>query len=528
MSVQPVLIGGHWRTAHSIGEFQAEDPQRGEALEELYPISSWEDCDQALEHAFEAARELRRIPGTRLAEFLEAYADRIESRREELVEIAHRESALPKSPRLADVELPRTIGQLRQAAAAARDGSWCMPTIDTGNNIRSHLAPLGPVCVFGPNNFPFAFNSIAGGDFAAAIAAGNPVIAKAHSSHPGTTRIFAEEALEAIQQSQLPPATVQMIYRIPHDDGVRLVSDPRTGATGYTGSRSAGLKLKKAADAVGKPIYLELSSVNPVLVLPGCLEERAESLAEEFTGSCLMGTGQFCTNPGLVILLSCERAEDFIRDVATRFKSAPIGTLLSAGVRQHLESSIDQLVQAGARVLTGNHSVAGAGYRYANTLLEVSGAMFLEHSEQLQGEAFGNCSLIVEASDVAECTAILGRLEGNLTGSIYSAGDGRDDPIYDELEPLLRARVGRLLNDKMPTGVAVSPAMNHGGPFPATGHPGFTAVGIPASLRRFGALECYDQVRAHRLPPALQDKNPNGNLWRFVDGQWTQADVSPA
>jgi 2,5-dioxopentanoate dehydrogenase len=163
MSVQPVLIGGHWRTAHSIGEFQAEDPQRGEALEELYPISSWEDCDQALEHAFEAARELRRIPGTRVAEFLEAYADRIESRREELVEMAHRESALPKSPRLADVELPRTIGQLRQAAAAARDGSWCMPTIDTGNNIRSHLAPLGPVCVFGPNNFPFAFNSIAGG-----------------------------------------------------------------------------------------------------------------------------------------------------------------------------------------------------------------------------------------------------------------------------------------------------------------------------------------------------------------------------
>jgi 2,5-dioxopentanoate dehydrogenase len=176
-----------------------------------------------------------------------------------------------------------------------------------------------------------------------------------------------------------------MIYRIPHDDGVRLVSDRRTGATGYTGSREAGLKLKKAADAVGKPIYLELSSVNPVLVLPGCLEERAESLAEEFTGSCLMGTGQFCTNPGLVILLSCERTEDFIRDVATRFKSAPIGTLLSAGVRKHLEASIDQLVQAGARVLTGNHSVAGAGYRFANTLLEVSALCFWNTPNSCRG-----------------------------------------------------------------------------------------------------------------------------------------------
>ncbi len=526
MSVQPVLIGGHWRTAHAMGEFQAEDPQRAESLGEVYPISSWEDCDQALEHAVEAARELRRLPAARLAQFLESYAAGMESRREELVEMAHRETGLPKSPRLGDVELPRTIGQLRQAAAAARDGSWSMPTIDTANNIRSHLAPLGPVCVFGPNNFPFAFNSVAGGDFAAAIAAGNPVIAKAHSSHPGTTRLFAELAVESLREAQLPPATVQVIYRIPHDDGVRLVADRRIGATGYTGSREAGLKLKEAADAVGKPIYLELSSINPVLILPGCLEERGEALAEEFTGSCLMGTGQFCTNPGLVILLSSERTEDFIRDVATRFKSAPIGTLLSSGVQKHLETSIARLVQAGARVLTGNHSVAGAGYRFANTLLEVSGTMFLEHSEELQGEAFGNCSLIVEASDMAECTAILGRLEGNLTGSIYSAADGRDDPLYDELAPLLRCRVGRLLNDKMPTGVAVSPAMNHGGPFPATGHPGFTAVGIPASLRRFGALECYDQVRAHRLPPSLQDQNPSGNLWRFIDGRWTQADVA--
>jgi 2,5-dioxopentanoate dehydrogenase len=525
MTIQPVLIGGQWRTAHELGEFQAENPQTGEPLGDLYPISAWEDCDQALTHAAEAARELRQLPGTAIGRFLELYADRIEARAAELVAMAHQETALPKSPRLAEVELPRTTGQLRQAAAAARDGSWCLATVDSRSNIRSHLAPLGPVCVFGPNNFPFAFNSAAGGDFAAAIAAGNPVIAKAHTSHPGTTRLLAEAALEALQETRLPRATVQLLYRIRHEDGSRLVADPRVGATGYTGSREAGLTLKAAADQVGKPIYLELSSINPVLILPGCLEERGQELVEEFAGSCLMGTGQFCTNPGLVIVLSSERAEEFIRAAAERFQAAPVGTLLSAGVQRHLTTSIERLVNAGARVLTGHQPVAGSGYRYANTLLEVSGTKFLEHAAELQGEAFGNCSLVVEAGDVAECREILARLEGNLTGTIYSARDGRDDGIYDELAPLLRSRVGRLLNDKMPTGVAVSPAMNHGGPFPATGHPGFTAVGIPAALRRFAALECYDQVRADRLPPCLHDKNPTGTMWRLIDGQWSQGDV---
>ena len=525
MSTQPVLIGGEWRTAHTADEFQAEDPQTGKPLPEIYPVSAWEDCHTALENANEAARQLREIPASELAKFLELYADRIDARRENLVELAHHETGLPKSPRLADVELPRTTGQLRQAAAAARDGSWCLATIDTRNDIRSYLAPIGPVCVFGPNNFPFAFNSIAGGDFAAALAAGNPVIAKAHSSHPGTTRLFAEEALAALQDTELHPSAVQMIYRISHRDGERLAADSRVGAIGYTGGREAGLKLKAAADRVGKPIYLELSSINPVLILPGCLEERGDTLVDEFTGSCLMGTGQFCTNPGLLIVLSSDRAEEFIRQTANRFQHAPVGTLLSRGVQRNLAASIARLENAGARVLTGNHPVKESGYRYANTLLEVTGSLFLENAEALQSEAFGNCSMIVVAADTKECAAILGRLEGNLTGSVYSAGDGRDDPLYDELVPLLRPRVGRLLNDKMPTGVAVSPAMNHGGPFPATGHPGFTAVGIPAALRRFGALECFDQVRAHRLPPYLQDINPNGTLWRFIDGQWSQSDV---
>ena len=525
MTVQPILIDGRWQPAQAAGTFRAENPTTREPLPEEYPVSTWPDCDAALAAAERAFAVLRTLPGQRLGEFLDAFAARLEARREELVELANLETALGRSPRLAKVELPRTTNQLRQAAAAAREGSWSLPTIDTRANIRSYLAPLGPVWVFGPNNFPLAFGSLSGGDFAAAIAAGNPVIAKANSSHPGTTRICGEEAEAARQATGLPPGTVQLIYRTGHADGARAVADPRTGATGYTGSRSAGLKLKAAADAVGKPIYLELSSVNPVVILPGALAERGPQLADEFTTSCLMGTGQFCTNPGLVLLVRGASTDDFIRQIVERFQAAPVGTLLSGSVESSLRAGLQTLRDAGARVLVGGTPGGGPGYCCANTLLAVTGEQFLAHAEALQTEAFGNCSLLAIADDVPQLGQALDRLEGNLTGCVYSDTGGSDDAAYEQLAPRLRQRVGRLLNDKMPTGVAVSPAMNHGGPFPATGHPGFTAVGIPASLRRFAALHCYDNVRPHRLPPNLQDKNPSGALWRLVDGRWTQADV---
>ncbi|MEQ8789413.1 MAG: aldehyde dehydrogenase (NADP(+)) [Pirellulaceae bacterium] len=522
---QQILIAGQWRDADAKSTFTAENPTSKAALPEQYPVSSWTDCEAALTAAAAAFDVMRGMPGDKIAAFLESYADKIEARKDALVDMAHAETALPKSPRLADVELPRTTNQLRLAAAAARDGSWALATIDTGAGIRSIYAPLGPVCVFGPNNFPFAFNSVAGGDFAAAIAAGNPVIAKANSSHPGTTRLLAEAAAEAEKETDMPPGTVQLLYRTGHADGERLVSDPRVGATGYTGSRGAGLKLKTAADAAGKPIYLELSSVNPVVILPGALRERAEELAGEFTGSCLMGTGQFCTNPGLVILIKGVESDTFLSSVAEKFKAAPVGTLLSKGVESSLADNIAALGKAGAKVAAGNQPGDASRYSYANTLLAASGEQFLGDPEAFQTEAFGNESLVVTADDVEQAAAVIDHLEGNLTGCIYSSTQGDDDVDYNRLAPRLRQRVGRLLNDKMPTGVAVSPAMNHGGPFPATGHPGFTAVGIPASLLRFGMLQCYDNVRPHRLPAALADKNPTGKMWRMIDGAWTQADV---
>jgi alpha-ketoglutaric semialdehyde dehydrogenase len=524
-TTQPVLIAGQWKASQGSATFQAENPANKEKLPPQYPISDWSDCDQALEAAVAAAESLRHLPVEQIGSFLERFAERIEKRKDELVEQAHLETALPKAPRLADVEMPRTTNQLRLAAAAVRDGSWSIPTIDSKANIRSCFGPIGPVCVFGPNNFPFAFGSASGGDFAAAIAAGNPVIAKANSSHPGTTKMFAEEALSALQETGLPPATVQLLYRTGHADGERLVSDPRVGATGYTGSRSAGLKLKAAADGAGKPIYLELSSVNPVVILPGALKERGEKLVDEFTSSCLMGTGQFCTNPGLLVLLSDANTDQFINAVANRFKQSPSGTLLSAGVQTNLEQSLKTLRAAGAELVAGDQAASGKGYTFPNSFLRVSGEQFVQNPHEFQTEAFGNASLVVVADNLEQVCDIIDQFEGNLTGCVYSDTAGADDAAYDQVADHLRQRVGRLLNDKMPTGVAVSAAMNHGGPFPATGHPGFTAVGIPASLVRFAMLQCYDNVREHRLPPALRDKNPNGQMWRLIDGQWSRGNV---
>jgi NADP-dependent aldehyde dehydrogenase len=526
MSVQPVLIAGQWAASQGTASFRAVNPATKEPLESEFPISPLSEIEAAIDAASEASRAMRGWPGERFGAFLERYADRIEERTDALVAAAHAETALPAEGRLKGGELPRTTNQLRQAAAAAREGTWSQPVIDTKNDIRTILGPVGPVSVFGPNNFPFAFNSIAGGDFAAAVAAGNPVIAKGHSSHPETTRLFAVEAQHAADETGMPPGFVQLIYRTSHTDGTQLVAHPKIGASGYTGSRRAGLVLKQAADAAGKPIYLELSSINPVFVLPGAIAERAAAIAEEFTGSCLLGTGQFCTNPGLVVLVAGDATEAFIADVAKRFEAAPVGTMLSEGVQTNFADGIRQLTQSGAMLVAGGAPGGGNGYCYANTLLRVDGTTFLERSEQLQAEAFGNSSLFVVAKSAEKLPDIAARLEGNLTGGIYSHTSGGDDALYDSVAPVLREKVGRLLNDNMPTGVAVSPAMNHGGPFPATGHPGFTAVGIPASICRFAALHCYDRVRPHRLPPLLQDANPKNTAWRSIDGRYTQEDVS--
>jgi NADP-dependent aldehyde dehydrogenase len=499
-----VLIGGEWRESDAEGVFEPENPATGEKLGREFPVSRWSDCDRALSAAVEAAHALEKIPAEKIAAFLEEYAKELEADAEAIVQAAHEETALPASPRLKDVELPRTTDQLRQAAAAARQGTWRRPIIDQAKNLRSCYAPIGPVVVFGPNNFPFAFNGISGGDFAAAIAAGNPVIAKAHPLHAYTSQRMAEAAARAVKTAGLPAATVQMIYKLNHENGARLVSDPRVGAAGFTGSKGAGLKLKQAAETAGKPIYLEMSSLNPVLFLPEGLKENAQKWARELAESCTLGSGQFCTRPNVAMVIASDATEAFMQELTAAIAAREPHALLSSTTRDQLHESVEALQHAGATLLTGGKNVAGKGYRYTSTLLRVSGKDFLKTAHELQREAFGNEVMVIVAADEAELLQVLEHLEGQLTGTVYSAASSADDALYARVEPVLRRRVGRLLNDKMPTGVAVSPAMNHGGPYPATGHPGFTAVGIPTSIARFTSLHSYDNVRPERLPEFLR------------------------
>jgi NADP-dependent aldehyde dehydrogenase len=520
-TTEPILVDGQWVTENAANTFSSKDPSTSESIDRVYPVSSWETCDRVLEAAHRAFQISRNLAPAKIADFLEDYASRIQADSQELVEIANRETALPKSPRLADVELPRTVNQLRLAAEAARNESWRMPIIDRKANIRSCYTALGPVAVFGPNNFPFAFNGISGGDFAAAIAAGNPVIAKANSSHPATTQRFGQLVAQAMQATGMPSGLVQLLYRTSHEDGERLVADPRLAAVGYTGARGAGLQLKAVADRVGKPFYAELSSVNPVVFLPGALEERCEKLIDEYVTSGLMGAGQFCTNPGLLLMVKGSKTDAFIQGVVSKYTAAPAGTLLSDSVEKSLVKSVGILNQAGAKCLTGGSKLPGARCAVANTVLQISGEQFLSDPHVFQTEAFGNAVLITVCNSLDEIIHVIESLEGNLTGCIYSDTQGADDSVYARLADALQQKVGRLLNDKMPTGVAVSAAMNHGGPYPATSHPGFTAVGIPSSMLRFGKLTCYDAVRENRLPSVLRDANPTGKTYRCIDGVWS-------
>ena len=525
-AAEPMLIAGQWQPAReSHGTFRARNPATGEQSGPVFPICGAADLEAALSAAAAVAEAVAATAPERIADFLDAYADAIDADAETLTALAHAETALPLPTRLRGNELPRTSRQLRLAAQAVRSYAWTQPVIDTGAGLRSHLAPLSkPVLIFGPNNFPLAFNAIAGSDFASAIAARNPVIAKAHPSHPATSQRLAQLAHAALLGAGLPAAAVQMLYHFDSALGLALAGDARLGAIGFTGSRAGGLALKAAADRAGVPCYAELSSVNPVFLLPGALAERGETLAQELFASCTQGSGQFCTKPGIVIVPEGAPGDVFETAVAAQFAAAAPQVMFSAAVLDQLQHGVSTLREAGARVLAGGAATEGTAFRFSPTLLAVDAATFLAHAQALQTEAFGPVTLLLRAAGTDEMLALARVLEGNLTGTIYRAGDDADDGAWAAIATALRPRVGRLIANKMPTGVAVSPAMNHGGAFPSTGHPGFTAVGMPAAIRRFAALHCYDGVPDPLLPPELRDRNP-GAVQRLIDDRWTTADV---
>lgn len=517
MERAPLFIGGEWIEATASGDYRSIDPSTGQAFGPSFPISTWDDIEAALEsatgEAFSSAEQR--------ATFLEKYADLIDANADSLAAIAQQETALPAENRYKAVEIPRTTNQIRQAAAQARSLDYQAATIDSKLNIRSCLEPIGPVLIFGPANFPFAYNALAGGDFASAIAAGNHVIARAHPSHPQTTLALAKLLEQAAKVVGLAQTPVQLLFGFSNDDGLRLARSRRIGAIGFTGSRVGGLALKASADTVGIPFFGELSSINPVVITPEALEEKHDAIVDQYIASVLAACGQMCTNPGIVFLVESPQSQRFIEAIVSKFNSAPPGVLLNEGMLKGLLANSARIKDAGATLLCGGSRVEGAAFRFQNTALRVNDATFMKNPGTFQTEMFGNACLFVICSSTSSLMNALKTLEGNLCGSLYLASTQTASPEARGISQILREKAGRLLNDKMPTGVAVTGAMNHGGPYPATGHPQFTAVGFPGAIRRFTRLACYDNVRHDLLPTVLRNENPT-RAWRLVDGQWTR------
>lgn len=464
--------------------FHAWNPTSGEPIDRSYDVSTRSELLACAEHAPQS------LEPAAAAAFLEAYGETLDLDREAITATAHEETGLALEPRLRTIEFDRMLLQLREAAVAAADESrtsWRAPLIDEATNVRSCFGPLGgPVFIMGPNNFPLAYNALCGGDFAGAIAAGNPVIAKGHPSHPETCQRIALCAAKALASCGLDDSIVQFFQHCAPEDGLALIGHDRVKAVAFTGSRRSGLAIKDAADRCGTPAYLEMSSVNPVFFLPGATSTES---AQEWAGSITLGGGQFCTKPGLAFTCS--------RSFANEVKSALEGLGDAIQLTADHTDLIDRFTAVGATVVCGGPS---DGFRWPPTLLKVDGTVFEANAEVLSTECFGPVALLVEVDGLAQMERIASRVEGQLTACVY-AGKG-DDPA--RLFTLLRSACGRLLQNKMPTGVAVVSSMVHGGPFPATGHPGFTAVGMPTSVVRFAARHCYDNVADAYVPLCLR------------------------
>lgn len=504
--------------------FQAFDPVRGVALEPSFPSATPADIERAVQLAAAAAPELARRSGAERHRFLRTIADNLEAKGADLVDRAVQETGLAAA-RLTG-EITRTAQQLRLYGAAAEAGDWLDARIETARperrplprpDHRSMRRPLGPVVVFGASNFPFAY-SVAGGDTASALAAGCPVIVKAHPAHPGTGELVGRLILHAVRDLGWPEGTFSLLFDAGFEVGQALVQHPLVRAVGFTGSLRGGRALADLAAARPEPIpvYAEMGSINPVFLLPGALAERVEALAEGLHASATASAGQFCTNPGLIVLPRTAAAERFMEELQRRLAATPAAPMLTPGIRRQFEAAT-----AGRAALTGVRPLGKAAGASAGGVaprwFETEAAVF-RGTPALAEEIFGPSSLVVWCRDAAELRAVALALPGSLTASVHS-GAGEAEVVRDLLD-VLAARAGRLVVNGWPTGLEVSEAIVHAGPYPATSDGGrSTSVGTRA-LERWGRLVCYQNTPDDLLPAELRNGNPLG-LRRLVDGEWT-------
>jgi 2,5-dioxopentanoate dehydrogenase len=499
----------------------AHNPTTGQQLQPPFIPATPEEVDRAVRLAADAFKTYSHTTGRERGAFLRKIAEKIEAITPEIVERAAQETALPTA-RLQS-ETARTCHQLRLFAQVAEEGSWVNARIDHADaerkplpkpDLRSLMRPLGPVVVFGASNFPLAF-SVAGGDTASALAGGNTVIVKAHAAHPGTSELVGRAVQESARECGVPEGVFSLLFGHGSEIGTALMKHPLVRAGGFTGSRAAGRILMDVAASRPEPIpfYAEMSSTNPVFILPGALRERAENIASGLHTSFTLGAGQFCTKPGMVFLGQSSDADKFARKLSELVAGSSHFHLLTEAIHSSYGSAIAKRKADPAVTVLAEKEAAGAeGFCAYSAVFETNAEKFL--GSDLEAEIFGPTTLLVRHSSREQILEVARSLEGHLTATIH--GTEQDLHEYADLIAVLETKVGRLIFNGFPTGVEVTHAMVHGGPYPSTSDGRSTSVGTQA-IFRFTRLVCYQGFPDSTLPEELKESNPLG-IWRMVDG----------
>jgi NADP-dependent aldehyde dehydrogenase len=515
---------GFSQSAKGTKTYKTFNPQLNIENKHVFVEATSNEINEAAALASEAFNTFRTISGDKKAAFLNAIADEILALDDELIQTYCSESGLPEGR--AKGERGRTIGQLRMFAELVKEGSWVEASIDTAipnrepmpkPDLRKMLIPLGPVVVFGASNFPLAY-STAGGDTAAALAAGCPVIVKSHPMHAGTGELVASAIVKAAQKTGMPDGVFSNLNSSGIEVGVQLVQHPQVKAVGFTGSIRGGRALFDLASKREEPIpvFAEMGSINPVVILPKALNSRGEGLAKNYAGSITLGTGQFCTNPGLLLGIKGESLTSFIQNLSKEIiKIEPSCMLHPNIVKAYDVGRIKAVKQPSLHIVAEYPESVNDNYA-RQTVTTVSGQAFLDNPT-LHQEVFGPYSLVVECENVKQLEAIILNLEGQLTGTLIADNDEASQ--YPELISALQNRVGRLIYNGVPTGVEVCPSMNHGGPYPASTDSRFTAVGIH-SIKRWVRPFSYQDWPNELLPDELKNENPL-EIIRLVNNKLT-------
>jgi alpha-ketoglutaric semialdehyde dehydrogenase len=517
---QTSYIAGEWVSPDG-AEFQSMNPATSESLA-TYKSCGRQEVEMAMAAAHAAFAEYRQCDKDQVAKFLSAIADEIEALGEQLLETADSETGLGLV-RLTG-ERGRTCGQIRAFAAMVAEGHWVQASIDTAQperaplpkpDLRRMMIPIGPVVVFGASNFPFAFGSV-GGDTVSALAAGNPVVVKGHPSHPATSELFAHALDRAINRSGMPSGIFSLLQGSTNELGGDLVGHERAQAVGFTGSLGGGRALMDIAAARSRPIpvYAEMGSINPVFIAENAMATCGDEIAAGLVASVTMGTGQFCTSPGVVVTTP---NTGFDAAVANGMNEAARGVLLNEKIGQALSASFGAIANRDdVEWLNPVESGDSNTLIPPNCVLKTSAAAFLA-DKALQQEIFGPVTLIVECDGPAQMKKVAAGLDGNLTATVHATEE--DTPQTADLVQLLEKAVGRVIYNGFPTGVEVCPSQQHGGPYPASSASATTSVGADAMVR-FARFVAYQDLPEALLPPALQNENPYG-LLRRINGAFS-------